>query len=80
MKIKKLLAIVFIVMALSFSAQPVRFVIKDGDSIVLILDSSNDDLTNEFIKKNETIVFNTMISLYMKCLISTDRVSYYNTS
>lgn len=80
MKIKKLLAVVFIVMALSFSAQPVRFVLKDGDSVVLILDSANDDLTNEFIKKNETMVFNTMISLYIKCLISSEKDFYFNTS
>lgn len=80
MKIKKLLAIVFIVMALSFSAQPVRFVLKDSDSVVLILDSANDDLTNEFIKKNETMVFKTMISLYIKCLISCEKDFYFNTS
>ena len=78
MKIKKLLAIVFIIVALSFSAQPVRFVLKDGDPVVLILDSANDDLTNEFIKKNETMVFNTMISLYIKCLISSEKDFYFN--
>ena len=80
MKIKKLLAIVFIVMALSFSAQPVRFVLKESDSIVLILDSANADLTNEFLKKNETMFFNNMISLYMKCLISSEKDFYFNTS
>ncbi len=80
MRIRKLLAVVFIVIALSFSAQPVRFVLKEGDSVVLILNSSNDDLTNEFIKKNETVFFNNLVSLYMKCLVSAGNDLYYNTS
>lgn len=80
MNIRKLLAVIFIVTALSFSAQPVRFVLKEGDPVVLILDSANDNFTNEFIKKKETQVFNTMVSLYIKCLVSAGNHNYYNTS
>ncbi len=80
MNVKKFLLAVFIVLSLSLSYYPVNVLTREKGSIVFIVDSGDDNFTNDFINRNETRKHIILVSLTMKCLINSSEIVYFNTS
>lgn len=79
MEFKKLILAVFIVFSLSFSYQPVSAFSTKKESVVYVLDSRYDKYVSDFIKKNETRLFSSMVSLSIK-LLSIETSEFANSS
>lgn len=79
MEFKKLILAVFIVFSLSFSFQPASAFSVKKESVVHILDSRYDKSVSDFIKKNETGLFSSLVSLSIK-LMFIETSEFTNTS
>ncbi|MBK8553022.1 MAG: hypothetical protein IPL53_18955 [Ignavibacteria bacterium] len=79
MEIKKFILAVFIVISLNFSYQPVSIYAKEKEYIVYTIDYNLDNVTNEFINKNETKKLYILVSLTFRTMIS-GSVTTFNTS
>ena len=79
MEIKKLIIAVFIVFSLSFSYQPSSSFSVKKEYVVYVLDSRYDKTVCDFIKKNETGLFSSLVSLSIKLMLI-ETSEFTNTS
>lgn len=79
MEIKKFILAVYIVISLNFSYQPVSIYAKEKEYIVYTIDYNLDNVTNEFINKNETKKLYILVSLTFQTMIFNSEITF-NTS